>query len=691
MKYHPTLHFKRTSSCIAVFLALTAISSNSSAETKENKEEVIETIEVEARRNQPNTEMTFETEKLMKIAGIDKDPLAAVFSLPGVVYAGGDNGGEPAIRGSSPDDNAFYIDDIPVDYIFHIFGDSIFNENVVQEFALHPAAFGSQYGNATGGIFDVKLRDPRNQELATTIDLSFLKAGVMLEGGITENQAFYFSYRRSLVHLFINEGEEDEDEPGISFFQAPKSDDYQAKYQWLIGDTHKLTFSATGASDSGGLSIAENSEAGRVDPDAIGDLKINSKFDSQSLSWQYYGENHKIMHLTIGHSTDNEKTAYGQGQFIDVDSDIFTARFLYQIDWITNHTLVTGIDVEQEESEYSYDAIIYFCTDHDADCESKKGGRIQDADTLKSITSAIYLNDIWAFNENWQLETGVRAERNDYLKQSFIHPRFALSWFTTPNLTIRTKVGNYSRFPDIDTVLRKIGNPLLKAPESTHYAIDFSYEFADVWQTTLDIYYKDLTHLPRSINEGEPNEELRYSNDLSGEAKGIEWLVKRDKKNSWYGWASVSWSESDRTDEFTKTTTEYYLDTPLMFNLVGNYELNERWDFGVKLSVRSGAKYTPIIGLRENPDHPEHFLPVYGDLNSKNLPVYRRLDLQANYHTTLLGKDAQWSFALLNATGSKNISGYFYAPDGNETLENYTIEGEEGMEPFFSIGLKTQF
>lgn len=70
-----------------------------------------------------------------------------------------------------------------------------------------------------------------------------------------------------------------------------------------------------------------------------------------------------------------------------------------------------------------------------------------------------------------------------------------------------------------------------------------------------------------------------------------------------------------------------------MFNLAGNYELNERWDFGVKLSVRSGAEYTPIIALRESPGYSDNFLPVSGDLYSKDLPVYHRLDLHAYYKT----------------------------------------------------------
>ncbi|MEW6989243.1 TonB-dependent receptor [Colwelliaceae bacterium 6441] len=655
---------------------------------QEKADNTIEKIEVVGRRNQANTEVSIETEKLLAIAGLDHDPLNAVFSMPGVVYAGGDDAGEPAIRGSSPDDNAFYIDDMPAGYIFHLFGDSIFNENLVRDFSLHPAAFGSQYGNATGGVFDVQLRDPKNQQITTTADFSLLKTGVMVEGGVNDNQAFYFSYRRSLIHLFLPKGEE---EDGYTIFKAPVSDDYQGKYQWLIGDNHKLTLSVTGASDIGGINISAASEAGRVNPDSIGDLKIKAQFDSQGITWQYYGDGGKIMQAVLGHTVEESKESYGEGQFIKIEEEQFNLRFNYQIDWYTDHTLLIGADLQDKQFDYSFDAIPYYCTDHDQDCESKKGGRIQDTDKLKDQTVALYIDDIWQINDEWQLKVGLRGETNDYTEQSFLHHRLALQWQATESFSVNLKQGSYSRFPDVGTVLKKVGNPSLQSPKAQHYALGFDYQLNDLWLTSVDIYYKKLDDLARSLDDDDNNAHLHYSNDMSGDAKGVEWVLERELADGWYGWASISWSESERTDDYTKMTTEYYLDTPLLGNLVANYQWNERWDFGVRLTVRSGQKYTPIVGLKVNPDHQDHFLPTYGELNSKTLPTYQRLDIQASYKTQYWGNDAQWTFALLNATGSDNISGYYYAPDGNETLTSYTIEGEKGLEMFPSIGLKMQF
>ena len=129
----------------------------------------------------------------------------------------------------------------------------------------------------------------------------------------------------------------------------------------------------------------------------------------------------------------------------------------------------------------------------------------------------------------------------------------------------------------------------------------------------------------------------------------------------------------------------------MVANVVVNYELNERWDFGLRFTLRSGAKYTPIVGLRENPDYDDHFLPEYGELNEKTLPVYHRLDLEANYKTTYWGYDAKWTWAIINAMAQQNVSGYYYDPEDGDSLTEYNISGEEDIGVFPYVGLKMTF
>lgn len=669
-----------TSSIALILASHPAISSS--------QEQDIEKMQIVGQRNQALTEPTEETQKLMKVAGIDGDPINAVYSLPGVVFAGGDFGGEPAIRGSSPNDNGFYIDSMPADYIFHLFGDSIFNKELVRDFNLEAAAFGSEYGNVVGGVFDVSLRDPKNQDMQVKLDASLLKVGILIESGVADDQAFYFSYRRSLIHLFYSEGDEDE---GLTVFDAPQSDDYQGKYQWLIGGDHKLTFMINGASDSGGINISAASEEGRIDPDLIGDASINDSFHSQGINWEYFPNDFDTFNVAVNHVATESAEKYGAEQFVKLKNNQLNFRTKAQTARIDNHKISVGIDVQRNDFDYSFDIIPYFCTDHDTNCIDQKGERIESAENIEAVMLGAYLQDNWQIKSSVMLQTGVRVERDDYTEETFVHPRVSLQWYAADSLTVFAKAGSYSRFPDIDTALKELGNPKINPIESTHYATGAELDINSNWSSKVEFYYKELSELARAVDIDAPNADRRYTSDTSGKAKGIEWMIEKSLSNDWYGWLSVSWSNSERTDDILNTTQDYYLDTPLIVNAVVNYELNDRWDFGLRFTARSGAKYTPIVGIKPNPDFPDNNVAVYGDLNSQTLPTYSRLDLQANYKYQMFGNDAALTFAIINALNNDNVSGYYFLPDGNETAQNFKIEQEEGIGIFPSIGFEVSF
>ena len=515
-----------------------------------------------------------------------------------------------------------------------------------------------------------------------------LKTGILVEGGTFEQQAFYFSYRRSLLHLFLPEGDE---EDGLTIFDAPISDDYQGKYQWLIGNNHKLTFMLNGASDSGGINISEASEEGKIDPDFIGDASIDASFDSQGVQWEWFPHQEDSYTVSFNHVLSKTSNKYGAGQFETNEDDEFNLRFLAQTTRLKRHKLSLGLDMQSHDFSYSFDAIPYFCTDHSSDCNAQKGERIQGNDNIKANIYAVYINDIWQITPSLFMELGVRADHDDYTKKTFVHPRASVNWYVHPDVALFTKAGTYSRFPDVGTALPVLGNPNIQPYEAKHFSVGAKWQISDHWQTKAEVYMKGLSQLARAVDIKSDNADLRYTNDLSGTAKGIEWLLEKNLSHNWYGWVSASWSKSERTDDLTQITTEYYLDTPWIVNAVANYKLNERWDIGLRYSARSGAKYTPIIGIKPNPDFPDHYLAEYGELNSTTLPTYSRLDIQAKYRYQIFGNEAALTFALINVLGSENISGYYFKPDGKETPDNFEIAGEEGIGIFPSIGFELTF
>ena len=171
-----------------------------------NDDVTLDTVEVSGNK-EPLTEIS--TKKLLRLPGSGNDPLAAIESLPGVTFAGG-NQSEPAVRGSSPEDNAYIIDFLPVGYIFHTDSSSILSDNVVEDFKLEAAAFSAQYNNATGAVIEATSRSPYYDRSQIIVDASFLKAGIFVETPISENQSFYFAGRQSLFQYYIENFLDDE-------------------------------------------------------------------------------------------------------------------------------------------------------------------------------------------------------------------------------------------------------------------------------------------------------------------------------------------------------------------------------------------------------------------------------------------------------------------------------------------------
>lgn len=653
--------------------------------------ETTERLQIRGQKQSDLTEVTPQTAELLAVAGVMNDPLTAVFSLPGVVYADGDYGGQPAVRGSSPDDNAFLIDGLPAGYLFHIFGNSILNENLLQDFQLHPAAFGAQYGNAIGGVFAAKLRDPRAQALGGVADVSFLQSGLLLEGEITENQRFYTSWRQSNLHYFLGEGDELDDD--VTLYQAPTSSDYQARYLWQPDQQHKLTLTAAGASDSAKLGIAKNSEQGRTDPDSIGDARLKTDFNSQLLQYLWQPDADYQLQLSLQQLNNQEDTGFGDQQFLQFKDKTRTLQLQNLWQFAADHRLELGLEQQQRDITYRFDLIPYFCTDHQPDCFAQRGERLQQQSKLSYRTDSAFITEHWQLTDDWLWQLGLRLEQQNYQQQKEKHalPRTSLSWQATAQLKLELKAGQYTQFGELDKKIPQLGNPQLQQPKANHVAFGVHYQLATDWSLHADSYLKKMTRLPLALTALDADQAKHYSNDSAGRAYGVELLLRKARSDGWHGWASLSWSQADRTDLRRQVTTAYYLDTPLVANLVLNYQLNERWTLGGRLTLRSGAKYTPIIGSKPHPYQNGYRVAVYGAHNSATLPIYHRLDIQADYQSSLFGLPVTYSYAILNLLNRKNISGYYLMAGKDELAESYQLQAEENIGIFPSIGLKVQF
>jgi TonB family protein len=114
------------------------------------------------------------------VPGAFGDPFRALDVLPTLVPI---VSGLPYfyIRGAPPSAVGYYVDEVRVPYLFHFaLGPAVIQPALIEEVALHPAAFPGRYGRYAGGIVAGTTRDPA-KELYGEAQIRIFDAGAYVE------------------------------------------------------------------------------------------------------------------------------------------------------------------------------------------------------------------------------------------------------------------------------------------------------------------------------------------------------------------------------------------------------------------------------------------------------------------------------------------------------------------------------
>jgi hypothetical protein len=126
--------------------------------------------------------------------------------------------------------------------------------------------------------------------------------------------------------------------------------------------------------------------------------------------------------------------------------------------------------------------------------------------------------------------------------------------------------------------------------------------------------------------------------------------------------------------------------------MVFNYKINSNWNAGFNFTGRSGQPYTPIIGVKENPNYDDRYQPIYGEAFSKRFDLAHRLDVRVERKTSLWGLDAMWVFEVVNLYGKQNSSSIeLDYQQVNSTNDLVIVENKDSFETRPSIGYSISF
>lgn len=678
-------------SLVLTFISLAGITPFSYAEQVDTDKDVAElsTINVSGREVK-GPEIT--TEKLLKIPGAGNDPLKAIEALPGVVLGGFGPFSVPAVRGSNPNDNTYITDFVPVGYVFHNDGSSTYNDNLIEDFSLKAGAWGPEYSNAIGAVLATKLRDPYQESIHTTVDLSFLRAGALVEGAVSDDSAFYLSYRQSLLEFYVDNFV-DEDE--LKFTEVPKNSDYQFKYQWRIDPVSNLSFVANGAQDSVGIEFGPESDDLEREPGLAGGLGAETYYHSQGILYDTVLAGGTSTMLSV--SRKEEDVSFAIGSLFDLDAINYEYRFknYYNTPLINGDTIRYGVDLSTTEIEYTASGLYSACnSDVGDECPpASLGTPFDNEDTLTINGLYTFVAYDWLATPDWELTLGLGNSYNDFNQEQLLQPRISTRYALNDAWTLTGAVGRHSQFiREFRFIAEELGNPDLKQPDALHYVVGFEHQLDDSLSTKVEVYYKDIDNL---VAANTKSDTPPYLNNANGTAYGLELLINKNLTDKWYGWLSVAYSKTKRENEDTGQSIDYELDRPWVVNLVATYQKNEKTSYGFKWRYQSGSLITPINGAvpydvngdvidpaPASSDDAYIYDPTEGKPNSERLSAYHRLDFRLDHD---LSERSTLYFEIINLYNRANVSDYSYNKD-------YTEKEEVTSLPIiFSVGAKLVF
>ena len=160
-----------------------------------------ETIVTGTRQRRATQQKHFAKEQVAHVPGGFGDPIRQMQTMPGVAILPLLNG-QLIVRGTRSGDTAFFIDGMPVPYVFHFgsgFGPSVFPSLLIEDITFTPSLPSPRYGGMLGGTVELKTRDRFEQWVHGTVAVDLLAAQAHLYVAPTPYFAFEGSVRRSYI------------------------------------------------------------------------------------------------------------------------------------------------------------------------------------------------------------------------------------------------------------------------------------------------------------------------------------------------------------------------------------------------------------------------------------------------------------------------------------------------------------
>lgn len=635
----------------------------------------LNTLEVIIEGERPRQEisrLTLKTQEIRAVPGTFDDVLRVAQKLPGVATPS-ELSGQLLIRGSDNRDNRVYVDDLPLLLLYH-FGalKSVIASELIQDVNLYPSNFSVHYGDALGGILEVRLRDPRPDQVQGRAMVSTILSEGVFEAPLLHNTGMLLAARRSYLDLFFHQIFPEE-RTGLTPVVVPWFYDYQGRVVHLRG-TWTVRATVLGTKDRFEFVVPPERN---LYPEFFTGVDLTSEEHTQMVR-STYAQNPLTHETTLGMRESRQKVQLSSDQFFELKGlhGAFRHETIYS--FAPGWRLTAGLDIKisrpaieftaprpPRQGEFDYDPFTAPLSSASVSYRVDREG----------VYSSLHYEGELAW-----MDLGVRSDRDGRSEVTTLDPRLSGGFRLGSPGDLRWGAGVFHQFAQLEENAPIVGEPRVGPSRGIHLLLGWGRDLPGGFNTKVETFYKLFDRL--IIPTRDPLAPERYRNKGKGRAYGGEFTLMKPLTGNLFGWMNYSYVRSFRTDLKGKEEP-FRFDQPHILNLILTYLPTIHWELGFSLRYASGNPLKSVTDRFYYGDQ-GFYLPLR-EHQGERLPPYLRLDLRGKYTFLFPTWNLSILLEILNATMHTNVLGVTYNRDYTQRsfIQSFPILPYLGVEGRF--------
>jgi hypothetical protein len=651
----------------------------------------------------------FTVEETERYAGSRSDPARMAANYAGVVGVD-DSRNDIIIRGNSPMGLLWRLDgvDVPNPNHWGMSGStggpvSMLNNTLLENSDFYTGAFPAEYGNATSGVFDLRMRNGNNEKYEFLGQIGFNGFELGAEGPISKSKgsSFLVNYRYSTLGVF--------DKLGMDFgtMGVPKYQDLSFKVNFP--NTKLGNISMFGL---GGLSYIEIWDSRRdTTKNPLNfyggegwDLTSGSKMGVVGLTSHYTINPNTYLKVTFAGMYQNafseidtlskqlEKFRWYETTMID---NKLTGSVILNHRYNSKHTIKGGVLTKLLFSDF-----------HD---------KVWRTDIQEYFSQIDHQGQTWLVQPfiQWQFRptdkltfnTGINYNLFTFNNSQSLEPRFGMRYGLTSKQSINFGYGLHSQTSPLFVYFlqEKVNgtytntNPDLQLTKSHHFVLGYDYRINSYTRIKFETYYQHLFDVPVDangsnsfsiLNNGASFEfsmpSLYLNNQGKGQNYGVELTLERFLNKGLYYLVTASLFNSKYTGSDNKTYNSAFNNNYVVNALIGKEfvfskkpTVKKSLSIDFKSMLAGGKRTTPWVAVKDPETGKFERQWDYSKAFSNKLNDFIKSDLKITFKSNKRGVTQEWGIEITNLLNYKNIQGEKF----NETTGESELVYQTSMMP----------